>query len=64
MKMIIPEDSLAAFKKEAEKLTQQLKKLEGTWIEKNGIIREIVIAYYERKFLKAVKRLSNGIKYS
>jgi hypothetical protein len=60
IKEILPGDKLEQFNKESDRLSEKLMSLTGTWVDR-PIIREIIIWYYTKKYLKAVKRLTNGI---
>lgn len=64
LKEIIPAGRLEEYQKETEQMVKELKKYSGTWVEKYPLIKKLVIWYYERKFLKAIKRLTDGIKHS
>lgn len=57
---IIDPVKLEEYNQQVEVIAGKLKKLKGTWVERVGIVNEIVCWYYERKFLKLVKRLING----
>ena len=60
LKEIIPPERLEEFNKEVDKIKRRLLLLNGTWIARKSILRELVMLYYEKKFLKAVNRLTNG----
>lgn len=60
LKDIIPPERLVEYRKEVDRLKGQLLRLRGTWIERNNLLSRLVMAHYEKKFLKAVNRLTNG----
>lgn len=59
LKEIIPADKFKRFNAESDKLAEKLKSLTGTWLDK-PVLRNVIIWYYTKKYLKAVKRLING----
>jgi hypothetical protein len=61
---IIPKEILELHKLQAEKMASELKKLECSWLNRYAFTRELVMLYYERKFLKSIKRVTHAIKHS
>jgi len=60
IKEILPVDELERFQNESNRLSEYISRLTGTWVDR-PIIRDIIIWYFTKKYLNAVKRLSNGI---
>jgi hypothetical protein len=61
---IIPKEMLELHQLESDRLVRELKKLQGTWVDRNPIMRRLAIWYYERKFLKSIKKLTHALKHS
>lgn len=61
MTTLIPKHLIDEHNKEVENLIRKLDSLRGTWIERSPFMRELVIWYLERKFLKSIKRIKRGI---
>jgi hypothetical protein len=52
--------ALAKFQSEIDAMKVKLSKYSGTWVDRNPFLRELVLWYYERKFLNKVKKLTRG----
>ena len=57
---ILPEAVIKSFQAKCDKLTNGLDMWEKTWLAKWSLSGRLIAWYYERKFLKLVKRLKNG----
>jgi len=57
---IIPEQRLNEFKEAAEIMANKVSGFKDSWVCKYPFIADLVLWYYEKKFLRLIKRLKNG----
>lgn len=62
--MLFDPVKLEKYNKEVERLRKQLMLLQGSFVEKIGVLNKLVVWHYEKKFLKLTKELNNGRKHS
>lgn len=60
LREIIPADRLQAFQNDADALAKKVSSLKDTWVCKYPLIARLGLWYYEKKFLRLIKRLKHG----